>query len=232
MTLAKTTKEYFEEWHPYDLLIKHNYMRHVEMIDCLRAQWKASNNQMQDILELGCGNAFALAKALKGFKPIQYTGVDLSKTALEDAAQNLAELDGEFELIESDIRTACAALGRDYDLIVAGFCLHHFSSDENLQILKDARQRLREGGQCIVYDIVTRGGEKREAYIDRLVEGVKTREMNMSAGQLESIVHHITHYDYPISQEAWNELAMDAGFNSVECKYRDPEEHYAFLRFS
>ena len=33
MTLAKTTKEYFEEWHPYDLLIKHNYMRHVEMID-------------------------------------------------------------------------------------------------------------------------------------------------------------------------------------------------------
>ena len=69
MTLAKTTKEYFEEWHPYDLLIKHNYMRYVEMIDCLRTEWKTSNNQMQDIFELGCGNAFAVAKAFKGFKP-------------------------------------------------------------------------------------------------------------------------------------------------------------------
>lgn len=232
MTLAKTTKEYFEEWHPYDLLIKHNYMRHVEMIDCLRTEWEASNNQTLDILELGCGNAFAVAKAFKGFKTIQYTGVDLSKTALEDAAQNLAQLDGGFELIESDIRTACTELNKDYDLIVAGFCLHHFLSDENLQILKAAKQLLREGGRCIVYDIVTREGEERERYIERLVDGVKTREMNMNAGQLESIVHHITHYDFPISQEAWKEMALAAGFHSVECKYRDPEEYYAFLQLS
>ena len=232
MTLAKTTKEYFEEWHPYDLLIKHNYMRHVEMIDCLRTEWEASSNQMQDVLELGCGNAFAVAKAFKELGAIQYTGVDLSKTALEEAALNLAEIEGGFKLIESDIRTAWTGLNKDYDLVVAGFCLHHFSSNENLQILKDARQRLAEGGCCMVYDIVTREGEPREDYIERLVEGVQTREMNMSATQLESIVHHITHYDFPISLEEWKELALAAGFKSVECKYRDPEEHYAFLRFS
>ncbi len=232
MTIVKTTKEYFEDWHPYDLLIKHNYMRHDEIIDCLRKELASSIAQEGAILELGCGNAYVVAHALKGIGELDYTGIDLSNTALQDASKNLSLLNWQVNLIEEDILAGLELLEKDFGLVVAGFSLHHFSKAETLKILKKVRKRLPRGSRCMVYAIVTRIDETRKGYIDRLISGVRKREMNLNRYQQESIEYHIMNYDFPISQADWEVLGREAGFQTVDCLYRDPEEYYAFLQFT
>ena len=231
MSIAKTSEEYFEEWHPYDLLIKHNYMCHQEMITCLRKRGEALDIESGQLLELGCGNAYTAAEAFEQVHKLDYTGVDLSKTALEAADESLSRYAWKVQLIESDIRIVLEEFDQAFDLIVAGFSLHHFSSAENLQILKAAKKHLRQGGELVIYDIVTLEDEDRVQFNDRLIAGIYAREMGMSEHQIETIRHHITHYDFPISLSNWRALAEEAGFTSMECDFRDEEERYAFIRF-
>ena len=229
MSKTKTTKEYFEEWHPYDLLIRHNYMRHQEMIACLGEQWLATVGQASSLLEIGCGNAYAAVEALADQSEIRYTGIDLSAYALQGAAQNLDKTDWSVKLIEGDAVACIQNLNQPYDCVVSGFSLHHFSPSDTLLLLKEMRRLIKPGGLTVVYDIVTKEGESREGFLERLIAGIDTDAIGMSASQMETMSQHIRQYDFPVSLPTWNQLAEEAGFSSVSCKYRDEEAYYGFL---
>lgn len=232
MTIARTTKEYFEEWHPYDRLIKYNYMRHREMIELLRQYSTTRSLEGNHLLELGCGNAHTIAEAFSNVGQLHYSGMDLSNTALTSAAARLKPLDWDLRLIPGDLRESLDSFKASVDLVVAGFSLHHFSSADNLHILKAVKRCLSKGGECIIYDIVTREREPRDDYIARLVSGIRNLDMGLNPEQTESIAHHVEHYDYPISLAHWEQLATEAGFERLTCKYRDGNDYYAYFIIS
>ena len=232
MSKTKTTKEYFDEWHPYDRLIQHNYMRHQEMIQCLRKHWLNSSKKRSSILEVGCGNAYVVAEALSDQSDLDYTGIDLSATALAGAAKNLEQTDWTVNLLEGDALARIRELQGAFDGIVSGFSLHHFSVEENLQLLKEMRRLLAPDGLMIVYDIVTREDESREDFLERLIAGVDLDAVQITRSQMDTMSQHIRDYDFPIRLSSWQDLSVEAGFSDVTCEYRDEEEYYAFLRLS
>ena len=229
MSKAKTTKEFFEEWQPYDLLVTHNYMRHQEMIDCLRKQWLEAVKPESSLLELGCGNAFVVSEALGDQRGLKYTGIDLSETALSAAEQRLSTTDWSIDLIEGDIIACIENLDQTFDCIVSGFSLHHFSPSQTLGLLRKMRSLLKPGGLTVIYDILTREGETREDFLERLIAGADFDGFGFSQSQSETVSEHVRGNDYPVSLSTWESWAKDAEFREVTCVYRDAEEYYGFL---
>lgn len=229
MSKTKTTKDFFEEWHPYDLLIRHNSMRHQEMIDCLAHWWEKTCSEGSSLLELGCGNAYVVSEALGQQSGLHYTGIDLSETALSGARQKLEGRDWAVELIEGDVLSRIEDLDRKFDCIVSGFSLHHFSPANTQRLLRAMKRLLLSGGVVIVYDIVTREDESRNNYLERLIAGTDFDGFGFSQSQRATVCDHIRTYDFPVSLSSWNTWADEAGFEHVSCAYRDPEEYYGFL---
>ena len=84
---------FFDAWDTYQKVVAGDYMFHreigVEMNRVLRARFDARSFSF---LDLGCGDAAALAPLLEGLPIQRYKGVDLSETALALAAENLKAL--------------------------------------------------------------------------------------------------------------------------------------------
>src|ERR1019366_2218720 len=101
------------------------------------------------ILDLGCGDAAALAPLLKGLALQRYRGPDLSETALALAAENLKALPCPAELTHGHI---LAALAEDssYDVIYSSFALHHLPAAQKAEFFSLATKRLnKEQGRLI-----------------------------------------------------------------------------------
>jgi ubiquinone/menaquinone biosynthesis C-methylase UbiE len=232
MPTSQTTKEYFEEWHPYDQLIKHNYMRHREMIECLSVSTQQKSSKGLSILELGCGNAYVAPRAFDHLKDVKFTGIDISAHALEAARENLKETAWDINLILGDIETMIQELESKFDMILAGFSLHHFSAESIKTILEHSRRCLKATGQIFVCDIVACDCESKVDFLQRLIGGISAKQMGLNPGQLASISHHIEMYDFPLDLPEWRQLVSKAGFTVFECVYRDELEKYAVMRIS
>ena len=232
MNFAKSNKEYFEECHPYDLLIKHNYMRHREIIECLKGSTLSLKADPIRILELGCGNAYVAPKAFGHFSNVHFTGVDLSSQALRDAYSILQSTSWEIQLIEGDIKKTVAGLNGDYDLIVAGFAMHHFLPDSIQRILDQLKPRVTNGGIFFIYDVVTLEEEDRATYHARFIDGIDLEATKLSVNQLSMIKNHVENFDFPISFSEWKECTLRAGFQSCEMLYRDKDARYTLMQIA
>lgn len=226
MSIAQTTEDYFEEWHPYDLLIKHNHMRHREMIECLNRYSPHSQKRPLRVLDLGCGNAYVAQKALAHLKALNYTGIDLSGGALASARQNLGGLPWEIDLIEGEILSLLKLQDKTFDLVIAGFSLHHFSEETNLAILKEIKRLLETDGSFYLYDVITREDETHHEFNQRLLAGLEIELPEMPSTINRSIRDHIENNDFPVSTPVWQQLAKEAGFTNLKREYRDENEYY------
>ena len=84
---------FFNEWSIYQKVLKNNYMFHEEVYGAVQ---KLLAERLQgwtfSLLDLGCGDASYIARALVGTTIRQYTGFDLSDTAIAIAKRNLGPL--------------------------------------------------------------------------------------------------------------------------------------------
>ena len=78
-------KQVFEQWSLYDLIIHHNYMRHTELVTCLNKFVKQTEIR-REVIDLGCGDAWMAKHVFQDMVLESYLGVDLSDTALQEAA--------------------------------------------------------------------------------------------------------------------------------------------------
>jgi methylase of polypeptide subunit release factors len=118
-----TPASFFDTWDIYQKVVAGNYMFHREIGAELKRVLRAHfDGRPISILDLGCGDAAALAPLLKGLALQRYRGVDLSETALALAAENLKALPCPVELTHGHI---LAALAEDssYDVIYSSFAL-------------------------------------------------------------------------------------------------------------
>ena len=99
-TIVRTSAaNFFDEWSIYDQILTHNYMYHDEIFEDVRHFLAARyDNTPFNILDLGCGSALHLARALENRSVSGYLGYDLSDAALAHAESNLKFLNCAVEL--------------------------------------------------------------------------------------------------------------------------------------
>jgi cyclopropane fatty-acyl-phospholipid synthase-like methyltransferase len=217
--MSKQIKEFFNQWNIYKKVIKHNYMFHLEIFQIL--QDFLNQHKHQHLLDLGCGDAFHMARILKNSQITNYYGVDLSEIALEEAQQNLAIVNCDKQFIQANLIEFIATQQARFDIIIAGYSIHHLTLTEKEEFFAQARIALKPGGYLLIYDIVRREDETKSDYFDRWWKYCSNNWNAMTSEELILIKEHIYNNDYPESFTVLNQIAMKQQYQKVESLYKD-----------
>jgi len=219
----------FDSFKLYQKVIQHNYMYHQEMYDALVSA--LPKNKKLSVLDLGCGDAHAIAKALSNVEVGSYTGIDLSGDALKYAQVNLASLGCELELIEGDFLETLVELEKHFDIVIAGYSLHHLQEEQTAELFVEVRKRLKEGGHFLYYDEMCEQGESQKAYIEKLWRIACDDWDTLTEVEYEMLKLHIFENDFPLSQNSIDKMVQKAGFSASKICFRDEKELFVFMKF-
>jgi SAM-dependent methyltransferase len=112
----------------------------IRAIDKLLSALPAAGDRRR-ILELGCGSGI-VSEFLAGYGDV--TGIDQSPVGVQTARQRTA---GRFLV---GVLPAIPADERDYDVCVLSQVIEHFSDEDRVTLLTNARAAVRPGGHLIV----------------------------------------------------------------------------------
>jgi ubiquinone/menaquinone biosynthesis C-methylase UbiE len=90
--LGPSQEIFLQQWQTYRKIVGNNYMFHVEVYGHLRRILMHDAVRPFRLMDIACGDASWTMKAVKGTEIAHYYGVDISKPALELAAQELKAL--------------------------------------------------------------------------------------------------------------------------------------------
>jgi len=212
---TEQAKQYFDRWHLYRQIIGNDYMAHQSIHAALRKFVVSRIDKPFSLLDLGCGDASAIAGAFAGTGLQTYTGVDLSPAALGQAAKNLESVSYEVRLVEYDFTAYLAQSGLErYNVILSGFALHHLFPDEKREFFRKCHAALESPGYLLLYDVFRREGETREDYMRAYCRHCSDRWTGLSDDSLSSAIEHIKECDYPETYTTIVMMANEAGFTS------------------
>lgn len=206
-------KNFFDEWAIYDQILAHNYMHHDDIFgDVQRFFANRYGNSPFSLLDLGCGSAYHIARALRGRSVSRYVGYDLADVALEHAASNLADLACPKELRRGDLLDGVRTGSAIFDVIFSSFALHHLSSVQKTDFFQSAHESLSEGGVLLLIDTMRDDGEERAIYLDRYCSWLRLRCKTLSTDALDFLCEHIRNNDFPETIMDFSAMAAKAGF--------------------
>ncbi len=229
---TEQTREFFQQWQTYQQLVDHNYMAHRQIHQAIGALIKQKFDRPFDLLDLGCGDAQAIAKTLMGSKINCYTGVDLSANALALAQENLATFE-RVELRETDFLTYLGQANQNapasFDLIHAGFSLHHLLLEEKEQFFTYCFSLLRPGGCLAIYDVFRQPQQNRQQYIEAYLAEAESQWTALATDQLQAIAAHIKGCDFPELVATMVETGQKVGFMPPQVLFTEPRGfHHCF----
>jgi SAM-dependent methyltransferase len=222
-----TEDRIFDSFKLYQKVIEHNYMYHQEMYDSLVSA--LPKEKKLSVLDLGCGDAHAIAKALANVEVASYTGVDLSGDALKHAQNNLQCLGCEVELIEGDFLETLIDLEKHFDIVIAGYSLHHLKEEQTAQLFQEVKKRLKEDGHFLYYDEMREEGESQKAYIEKLWKIAYNDWSELTELEYEMLKLHIFENDFPLSKNSIDVIAEKVGFSKPKVCFRDATELFVFM---
>lgn len=205
--------DFFHEWSIYDQVLDHNYMHHDEIYREVRRFFaERYDHRPFALLDLGCGSARHLARALQSRSVSRYVGYDLADTALAEAARNLAALDCPVELHKGDLLSALRARNEKFDVVFTSFALHHLATGEQSVFFQSAYQCLTEDGVLLFIDTMRDDNEDRGLYLDRYCAWLRSRCKTLSVEALDLLCAHIRSSDFPETITVVQAMATNAGF--------------------
>lgn len=211
------TEIFRSSWSLYDAVIGANYMFHREIHAIIRrVLGRRAGQGPYTLLDLGCGNARGLAGALREYQPVRYLGVDLSRSALDEAAIELSGLGG-VALRELDMVAAAeelVAAGERFDVVYSGFAMHHLLAPEKTRLFKLLGRMMNPGGCLLLVDLVREAGQTREAYLDGYLGTVRKGWRLLDAGQVAEVCRHVSAYDFPETLQDLEAMASEANFGA------------------
>ena len=232
---TEQTKEFFQQWQVYQQVIENDYMAHRSIHQAIRAFLDRHYTEPFRLLDLGCGDAQAIARTLQGTKISSYTGVDLSPNALTLAQENLADLEV-LELVSADFTAYLAEnrsfSGPSFDIIHVGFSLHHLLLPEKEQFFHHCGPLLRPGGYLLIYDVFRQPHQNRQQYIEEYLAQVQAEWHTIAPAQLQAIADHINECDFPEWALTIAEIAQKAGFSIPETLFVDCSGFNQLLAFT
>lgn len=234
--LTQTQEFFSQQWRLYQKVLANNYMGHRELYKVLHDRLVTFRQTPFKMLDLGCGDACFIARALEGTAIAAYTGIDLSEVALEIARENLAAIPAEITLIPGDFSECLSKRvtkeSERFDLIFTSFALHHLNLAQKEAIVDRIADLLAVDGRFILIDVIRSPGENREPYIDRYLDNVRRDWSLLEAREVTMVEDHMRSSDFPETQETWVKFAGKYGLTQFKCLYQDPLNTTQILCFS
>ena len=226
---TEETEKFFNQWAMYQRVIAQNYMVHAEISMTLQRFLQALPVRITSFMDLGCGDAFIAAKLLPAIKLKQYCGVDLSATALQFAETNLQVMACAKQFINEDLAVAIAAYRQEFDIICAGYSLHHLQYVEKQAFFKCCAKALKPRRYFGMDDLGRIEPETREQCLQRHWQVYS--QWAFSDSELESIKTHVFEQDYAESSQSLKAIAKTAGFTNMETLFVDQQKLFAVYCF-
>ena len=212
--MKSVADNFFDEWSVYDQVLDHNYMHHDEIYrDVQRFFADEFGDRPFTLLDLGCGSARHLGRAIKGRSIGRYVGYDLSDVALAHAKPNLASMSCPVELHQGDLLEGLRASGEKFDVIFTSFALHHLASAEKELFFQSAHERLGKEGILLLIDTMREEGEERPVYLDRYFAWLRSACETLSPAALDLLCDHIRGNDFPETVATLSAMATRTGFD-------------------
>jgi len=210
-------RQFFDEWSIYDQVLDHNYMFHDEIYrDVQRVLADRYGNRPFTLLDLGCGSARHLRRALEGRSVGRYLGYDLSVAALSGAARNLLNLGCTVELNQGDLLEGLRASDETFDLIFCSFALHHLVPVDKEAFFQSAYRTLNDHGMLLLIDAMRDEDEDIQLYLDRYCDWLRSEWKALSSESLDLLCEHIRNNDLPQTTTELEVMATHAGF--IRCR--------------
>ncbi len=128
---------------------------------------KIKFEENESILDLGSGTGRFSCLFHKKAKIRRYTGMDLSEIMIRQAQKKCNKYkDAEF--IQKDIRKELP-FKKEFDKTFISFVLHGFVQEDRIEIIKNAYNALKEGGQFIILDYSEKDVEMASFFIKFLI---------------------------------------------------------------
>ncbi|MEM7185295.1 MAG: class I SAM-dependent methyltransferase [Bacteroidota bacterium] len=185
-----------------------------------------SGFSVDNLLDLGCGNGNVTNEMLRSFPEAHYHLLDASDKMLELCEQRFA---GRTMSFISSYFADYEFPREFFDMIVAGFSIHHCDAAEKQQLFRSCYQALKPGGIFGFSDLMI---DRTKAEHDVLLQEWKVFVRNNFPDdeKWEWLMEHYNEFDKPdhfSDQFRWLE---EAGFSEVSFVFR--EGHWVHLRAS
>ncbi len=114
------------------------------------------------------------------------------------------------KFIVGDFKKVVTGFHSEFDVIVAGYSVHHLLLEDKLNLFRDIHSALKHNGYFIIYDSMRENDEQREVYLKRQWDVYNNDAMTDEEKSL--IYKHLIESDYPESFETLCSLAKKSGF--------------------
>jgi hypothetical protein len=226
---AAALEQFQQQWATYQKIVDADCLAHKETRKILHDTLTQVFAKPFSFLDIACGDASEMPKALAGTKVCHYHGIDLSEPALELAAANLKDMPFEVEL---DHRDFVEALMSRAEAAAASWCslsIHHLPTDEKLRLFRALREATRT--LLMIYEPTLKEGETRDAYLARFRRVNRPAWTMLTPDEWRQIDHHVTTCDLPETATAWLDLGREAGFSKAKQVFLDPTGFYGLYRY-
>jgi hypothetical protein len=221
-------EQFQQQWATYQKLVDADSLSHKE-VGAILHQALAALPKPFALVDIACGDAGQMKRALAGTKINHYHGIDLSEPALELAANNLAGVTFEVELDHRDFVTALTRRPEPADAAWCGLSIHHLSTDRKRGLLRAIRGST--SGFLMIYEPTLNDGETRDQYLARFRKVNRPAWTFMTEDEWNQIDHHVTTCDYPENSATWCALGREAGFSDAREIFCDPTGFYRIYRY-
>ncbi|SDS28731.1 class I SAM-dependent methyltransferase [Gramella sp. MAR_2010_147] len=169
------------------------------------------------ILDLGCGNGNITAQLIPHFPEAVFNLVDASSEMLDLCRKQFNNYTVNFH--NSYFKDFCFQKDH-YDLVVAGFSLHHCNTKEKQSLFRKIYSSLKSGGVFCYSDLMI--NKTNPAHPALLKEWGDFVNSNFPGGEKwDWVMEHYRIYDKPEDYHLQIEWLEQAGFNNIQIPYRD-----------
>jgi hypothetical protein len=221
-------EQFQKQWATYQKLVDSDALAHKEVGAILHNALAAVHKPFA-FVDIACGDAGQMKRALSSTKASHYHGIDLSEPALELAAKNLEGVTFEVELDHRDFVTALTKRPEPADAAWCGLSIHHLSTDGKRDLLKAIRGAT--SAFLMIYEPTRLDGESRDDYLARFRRVNRPAWPFLSDEEWTQIDHHVTTCDYPETSATWVALGREAGFADAREIFCDPTSFYRIYRY-
>ncbi len=225
---AAALEQFQRQWTTYQKLVDSDALSHREVGNILHHTLKAMQQPFA-FLDIACGDAGQMKRALGETRIRHYHGIDLSEPALALAAKNLAGVPFEVELDHRDFVAALTKRSGPADAAWCGLSIHHLDTEGKLSLLKAIHGSTSK--TLMIYEPTLADGEDRDAYLRRFRSVNRPAWPFLTKDEWEQIDHHVTTCDFPESAASWLDLGRKAGFSKASAVFADPTGFYRIYRY-
>ncbi|HYQ72351.1 MAG TPA: class I SAM-dependent methyltransferase [Gammaproteobacteria bacterium] len=228
---AAALNQFQRQWATYGKLVSENSLSHHEVTCILNDTLANKFTSSFNFLDIACGDASIMPRALRDVPVRHYHGIDLSRPALELAAANLDALPCEVDLDHRDFYEALTRRTEHADAAWCSLSIHHLETDDKRDVLRAIRDALGSAGIFLLYEPTCVDGEDRAGFLSRFRQTNRPLWNYLNDEEWVHIWDHVSTCDFPESAAVWLEIGRAAGFSSGRQVFTDPTDFYRLFLF-